>query len=52
MEGKTVREMNPKWKEEKKHLDREEKKLGKIADKNTTIKGIKSKVLKNQISKA
>jgi hypothetical protein len=37
MEGKTEKELNPKWKESKKHLDREEKKLGKISDKNTKL---------------
>ena len=33
-------------KENKNVLDREEKKLGKIADKNTTIRGVKTKALK------
>lgn len=50
MEGRTVKELNPSWKKEKRNLDREEKKLGKIADKNTkVIRDVKSKALKRKL---
>jgi hypothetical protein len=37
MEGRTEKQMNPSWKESKKHLDREEKRLRKISDRNPNI---------------
>lgn len=49
MEGRTQEQLNPSWKASKKVLDREEHRLGKIADRNTSvIRSIKTKALKNK----
>lgn len=49
-EARSIHELNPSRKETKRTLDREEKRLGKIADKNTSVlRSIKSKALKRKL---